>query len=140
MRRELMSRDPKVDSTARTWIELLRHCEIEVLEPLRRGVTPRKTSPGLGFDTALRYVLAHPEIIGLRLVHGRCLGLAHAWVELPGGVVFDGVVQRFYTLAGYRAATAATEEASYTSGEAAHLVLAGDHCGPWTAEEVTGAA
>jgi hypothetical protein len=135
-----MSRDPNVGRTAQRWIEFLGHCEVEVSAPLRRGVTLRKTSPGGGFDTTLSYVLAHPEIKGLRLVHGRSLGIAHSWVELPGGIVFDGVAQRFYTLAGYRAATEAAEEASYTSHEAAHLVLAGDHCGPWSAEEAKGEA
>jgi hypothetical protein len=135
-----MRRDPNVGRTAQKWIEFLGPCEVEVSAPFRRGVTPRKTSPGGGFDTTLSYALAHPEIKGLRLVHGRCLDIAHSWVELLGGIVFDGIAQRFYTLAGYRAATEAEEEASYTLREAAQLVLAGDHCGPWSAEEVKGEA
>jgi hypothetical protein len=36
------------------------------------------------------------------LVHGEYgLGQRHAWVELPGDVVFDGVLQRFYKKLAY---------------------------------------
>jgi hypothetical protein len=48
---------------------------------------------------------------GAVLVHGTVESedapgwrIDHAWVELPGGVVFDGVFQRFYDRASYYAA------------------------------------
>jgi hypothetical protein len=44
--------------------------------------------------------LKREELKDVYLVHGECM-LAmgpHAWVELPGDVIFDGVLQRFYRL------------------------------------------
>src|SRR5690349_15123598 len=53
------------------------------------------------------YVLDHAEIKGMRLIHGVVshpplfVPLDHAWVELPGDIVFDGVLQTFFTRASY---------------------------------------
>jgi hypothetical protein len=64
------------------------------------------------YRQAADYLLAHapehhlcPRGAGLTLVHG--VGHAgsrpwgHAWVELPGNLVFDGVRQQFYDRDGY---------------------------------------
>ncbi len=65
--------------------------------------------------------------------------MTRAWaVPLAGGSASCGTArpkcrsrQRFSPPAGHR---------SYMPREAAHLVLAGDHRGPWTAEAVRGVA
>ena len=66
---------------------------------------------GDGYRRAAEYVLAHargdgagPPRAGPALVHGTCRAgrrrWGHAWVALPGGLVFDAVRQRFYEPAG----------------------------------------
>lgn len=52
------------------------------------------------FCSALGSRLSDDELNGVYLVHGECcLALGpHAWVELPGDLLFDGVFQRFYRL------------------------------------------
>ena len=56
---------------------------------------------------------------------------AHAWVELPGGLVFDGVRQRFYDRAGYYRVLRRTAEAIYRPAEAAARLRATQRYGPW---------
>ena len=74
---------------------------------------PRRRYPQQCYARTVKYVLDHPEIDGLRLVHGvvshapHFVPLDHAWVELPGEVVFDGVVQAFFTRESYYAVMAA---------------------------------
>ena len=71
----------------------------------------------------------------LILVHGRChagpVAWGHAWVELPAGLVFDGVRQQFYDGAGYRHALGAVAEAAYGPAAAAAWLRATGHWGPW---------
>ena len=55
----------------------------------------------------------------------------HAWVELPAGLVFDGVRQQFYDGAGYRRALGAVAEAAYGPAAAAAWLRATGHWGPW---------
>jgi hypothetical protein len=70
----------------------------------RKGTTPDTIYPNECFYRSYQYISElslRPEIIrleGVYLVHGECiLALGpHAWVELPGGLLFDGVRQRFY--------------------------------------------
>ena len=82
-------------------------------------------------------MLEHPDIDGLLLVHGVVshapyfLPFDHAWVELPGDVVFDGVVQRFFTRGSYYAAMSAVILDSYSVADAQRLIGVHGHPGPW---------
>src|ERR1700694_1787813 len=77
------------------------------------GPGPRRRYPQQCYARTVKYVFDHPEIDGLRLVHGvvshapLSVPLDHAWVELPGEVVFDGVVQAFFTRESYYTVMAA---------------------------------
>ena len=111
---------------------------VGVPEEWRQNVRPRRRFPKDCFYRSWRYVLDHdaPEA---RLVHGTYApdllsgtpGVNHAWVELPGGIVFDGVYQRFFVGAAYYVAMNCIAEVSYTPEEAARLVIEAGHIGPW---------
>jgi hypothetical protein len=78
---------------------------------------------------------APPAPAGLRVVHGTCRAgpqaWAHAWVELPGGLVFCGVRQAFYDRAGYRRVLGAAAEAVYRPEELVARLRATGRYGPW---------
>ena len=103
---------------------------------------PRRRYPQQCYPRTVKYVFDHPEIDGLRLVHGvvshapSFVPLDHAWVELPGGVVFDGVVQAFFTRESYYAVMAALPMDVYTGSETHRLVAMHGHPGPWNASWV----
>jgi hypothetical protein len=89
-----------------------------------------------------KYVLDHPEIRGLRLIHGvvshapHFVPLDHAWVELPGDVVFDGVVQTFFTRSSYYSVMAAAALDAYSAAATRRLVATYGCPGPWNAKWV----
>jgi hypothetical protein len=103
---------------------------------------PDRRYPQQCYARTVKYVLDHPRIDGLRLVHGVVshaplfIPLDHAWVELPGEVVFDGVVQAFFTHASYYAVMAALALDTYTAAETRRRVAAHGHPGPWNARWV----
>src|SRR5438477_1035385 len=76
--------------------------QVEVAAGWKRRTWPRRRYPQQCYAQTIKYVLHHQEINGARLVHGTIahapffVPIAHAWVELPGDVVFDGVVQAFF--------------------------------------------
>ena len=78
----------------------------------------------------------------MRLVHGvvshapHLVPFDHAWVELPGDVVFDGVVQTFFTHVSYYRVMAAVDLDAYSATETTTLVAAHGHPGPWNAKWV----
>lgn len=98
---------------------------------------PRRRYPQQCYARTVKYVLDHSDIDGLRLVHGvvshapHFVPLDHAWVELPGEVVFDGVVQAFFTRASYYTVMAAVPMDTYTTAETRQLLAAHGHPGPW---------
>jgi hypothetical protein len=115
-----------------------------VSEGMLCGVKPGKRHWADCYRRACDYVLAHtaergscPPIIGMRLVHGVCGDTsdlwAHAWVELPGGVVFDGVRQQFYDRDGYRTVLHAMVEATYDAPEMIEQMRESERYGPWHA-------
>jgi hypothetical protein len=117
----------------------LRPYEVEVPEELRRYTRPEKTFRGQCFHRAANYVL---YFVGTNpsdsdeclLVHGYIYPpprLAHAWVELSGGIVFDGTTQRFYDQAGYYRFLNAQNVYAYTKMQAVRLGLEHGHSGPW---------
>jgi hypothetical protein len=78
------------------------HAITDVCPAWLEGVDGGAIHPHECYYRAHRYAI-HPARFeeGVLLVHGEtglCFG-GHAWVELPDGLVFDGVFQQFYPLA-----------------------------------------
>jgi hypothetical protein len=103
---------------------------------------PRRRYPQQCYAKTVKYVLDHPGIPGMRLIHGvvshapHRIPLEHAWVELPGHVVFDGVVQTFFTRASYYSVMAAVALDAYSAPETTRLLAEHAHPGPWNAKWV----
>lgn len=113
-----------------------------VTPDLACGTCPKQRYWNDCYRRAVAYVLAHmpgsgrcPPVAGMTLVHGTCgsdsLLWAHAWVELPDGLVFCGVRQRFYDRAGFQQVLQATAEATYRPEEMVEWLLATQRYGPW---------
>jgi hypothetical protein len=111
--------------------------QVEVEPRWAARTWPRRRYPQQCYPKTTRYVLEHPQIDGLHLVHGvvshapHFLPLDHAWVELPGDIVFDGVVQRFFTHVSYYAVMAAVVLDAYSVADTQRLVAEQGHPGPW---------
>jgi hypothetical protein len=111
-----------------------------------RRTLPRRRYPQQCYPRTTKYVLDHADIDGIQLVHGvaahapHFVPLDHAWVLLPGGVVFDGVVQAFFTRPSYYGVMAAVALDTYSAADARRLVAAHGHPGPWNASWVPTAA
>jgi hypothetical protein len=111
-----------------------------------RRTWPGRRYPQQCYAKTVKYVLDHSDIQGMRLVHGvishapHFVPLDHAWVELPGDTVFDGVVQAFFTRASYGAVMAAVALDTYSAAETRRLVDEHGHPGPWNAHWVPTAA
>lgn len=116
----------------RRLFDLLAPHEVSVPGVWERHATPDTVHPGCCFDRSFRFVMALPLALRVNdptleeiwLVHGEYwIGQRHAWVELPGGVVFDGPYQRFYDRAGYYKAVGARPWYMY-SWDAASMMSA----------------
>jgi hypothetical protein len=123
--------------------ELLASAERVAVAPAWATRTwPRRRYPQQCYAKTVKYVLDHPEISGMRLVHGvashgpRFVPFDHAWVEMPGDVIFDGVVQLFFTRPSYYAVMSAMAVDGYSAAETRRLVSAHKHPGPWNASWV----
>lgn len=103
---------------------------------------PGRRYPRQCYGRTADYVRQHPRIPNARLVHGVAshapahLPFDHAWVELPGEVVFDGVVQAFFTRSSYYAVMSALNLDSYSPAQAEKLRHQHGHPGPWNAKWV----
>jgi hypothetical protein len=107
--------------------------EVKVSLILSAKTNPDCIFPADCFKKALEYVVDHPRT-GCVLIHGTVMGnMAHAWVEFPGGIVFDGVRQRFYDRQAFYEFAHAKKGAEFTSKEAARLSLEKGNYGPWRA-------
>jgi hypothetical protein len=115
------------------------------------GTRPGRRYWGDCYRQAVAYMLAHAPMDGcdltagdvegggdageLTLVHGVCrtgpVRWGHAWVELPGAVVFDGVRQQFYDRDSYCRVLGAVAEATYSVDAMLERLQVADHCGPW---------
>jgi hypothetical protein len=86
--------------------QLVRLAPAEIAVPCRYSIHthPDRQFPTLCFPRACYYVQTH-RIKGIEYVFGTSFGGGmrgnHGWVELPGNVVFDGVLQRFYDRSEY---------------------------------------
>jgi hypothetical protein len=131
------------DGFARVGWQLLSSAEQVVVQPeWARGTSPRRRYPQQCYQKTVKYVLDHPEIKGMRLIHGvvshapHFVPLDHAWVELPGDTVFDGVVQTFFTRASYFKVMSAMALDAYSAAATRWLVTEHGHPGPWNANWV----
>lgn len=105
--------------------------EVDVDKSWKRGVR-EKPCPRQCWERAWKYLSAHPEIPEAMLVHGKWHTLFdHAWVELPGDIVFDGVMQRFYGKEDYYREFETIKIAEYTLEEAIENVSRYDCYGLW---------
>lgn len=88
---------------------------------------------GKCFDTSGRFALNNYEegnvVHGSITLHG--VKIAHAWVELPGDVVFDGTQTQFFDKNDYYKVTGAVKQHEYTFDEARTKMLSQGHFGPW---------
>ena len=131
------------DGFGRVGRQLLASAEQVAVEPgWARCTWPRRRYPQQCYAKTVKYVLDHPEIKGMRLVHGvvshapHFVPLDHAWVELPRGIVFDGVVQTFFTRSSYYSVMAAVAVDAYSAAATRRLVATHGRPGPWNAKWV----
>lgn len=113
--------------------------EREVPAIFRDGTNPRRACWRKCYVKAWEYLAGldtRGAADGAVLVHGTICGwIDHAWVELPCGLVFDGVLQRFYDRDGYYVTRQAEKLCEYTWREAARVSLVARHFGPWTDDD-----
>jgi hypothetical protein len=117
-----------------------RMASAEVAVPVAWRPRSKRRFPRLCYQRSLGHFLAKGDQFDGRLVHGQYRGggpilVGHAWIEIGGDVVFDGVLSRFYRLADYYQLQSAVKEAEYTLKEAARLSIATRNYGPWTESE-----
>jgi hypothetical protein len=131
------------DGFDRVGWQLLACAERVTVEPgWARCTWPRRRYPQQCYAKTVKYVLDHPDIKGLRLIHGvvshapHFVPLDHAWVELPGRIVFDGVVQTFFARSSYYSIMAAVAVDAYSAAATRRLVAAHGRPGPWNAKWV----
>lgn len=107
-----------IEPHIRRYLARLAGVEVAVGRKWRTGTDSRAIYPGECFYRAALYVyhLSRFTTEGLWLVHGEnAMALnRHAWVELPDGMVFDAVLQRFYSKKGYYDITVARPLYKYT--------------------------
>jgi hypothetical protein len=107
------------------------------------GVDPHAIYPHECFYRSYRYATDPVRLSEktIRLVHGECvLALGpHAWVELPDGLVFDGVFQQYYRIEDWETEISGRAWYKFTP-HAASLILAnmpraddGQCCYQWDA-------
>src|SRR3989442_4452514 len=131
------------DGFGRVGWQLLSFAECVTVEPgWARCTWPRRRYPQQCYAKTAKYVLDHPDINGMRLVHGVVshapyfVPLDHAWVELPGDIVFDGVVQTFFTRSSYYSVMTAAALDAYSAAATRRLVATHGRPGPWNAKWV----
>ncbi|WP_191090666.1 hypothetical protein [Niallia endozanthoxylica] len=127
----------EVKKSAREDIKHLAEYEIVPKEEYKTGKR-RHIRPRLCFQQAFRYVANKANIEGIRLVHGLYKPSSfdnhcdHAWVELPDGTIFDGVLQRFYEKEGYYNYYQIIKNKEYNHTEMYKIGLKhGGTFGPW---------
>ena len=131
------------DGFDRVGRQLLASADRADVEPgWARRTWPRRRYPQQCYAKTVKYVQDHLQIKNMRLVHGvvshapHFVPLDHAWVELPGDIVFDGVVQTFFTRSSYYSVMAAVALDVYSAAATERLVAAHGHRGPWNAKWV----
>jgi len=115
----------------------LAHCEITdtpALVPKKAEFS--KTTVGDCFTQAYYYAVDHAPA-GSVLIHGQireggptARHIGHVWVELPGDIVFDGVLQKFYRKDAYYAARDAKPTFTFPKENAIFEMVKYHHFGP----------
>ena len=128
-------RSPEVAAAIEEKIARLKPYEIEPPEGCRTGKNKR-VYERLCYQKAFEYIV-HVNPDNARLVHGiyTPLKLGHAWIELPGEIVFDGVMQRFYSKDGYYRELEAEKIMEYSVIEVCQNVSKYQYHGPWHQHE-----
>jgi hypothetical protein len=131
------------DGLLRVGRRLLELAERAQVDPeWRRRTWPRRRYPQQCYQRTAKFVVDHLGINGLQLVHGvvshppHFVPFDHAWVELPGDVVFDGVVQAFFNRSSYYTVMSAVALDAYSGPETQQLLDAHGHPGPWNVKWV----
>lgn len=131
-------RDALAKGFQRVGRELLASADRVDVDPgWARHTRPRRRYPQQCYPRTAAYVLDHADIDSVRLVHGvashapHFVPFDHAWVLLPGDVVFDGVVQAFFTRASYDAVMGAVALDIYSAAATLELSTLHGHPGPW---------
>ena len=111
------------------------HFEVTVGSALVAGSDPTKSYPGECYRRAWEYCTSYAADLAV-LVHGTVryndqTRTGHAWVELPGDIVFDGVTQRFYDGQQYRDVRKAERCKEYQPSEARYIGFQNGNYGPW---------
>jgi hypothetical protein len=93
---------------------------------------------GRCFELAGYAVLGGDAPEGSRLVHGSWDGpgakngrIPHAWVELPGSLIWEPITARIYDAIEFRLWVKAWDERTYVKKQAAQLALSSNNFGPW---------
>lgn len=110
--------------------------EAEVPIHLKVGVNPNAFFPQECYQRTVEYMDRHREQAGVTLIHGTIasaggIRVGHAWVELPEGIVFESVCQRFYHQEDYYTVRGAQAVAQYTWPEMDAFLKETDQYGPW---------
>jgi hypothetical protein len=122
-----------MQAIARQKREELKPHEVVPDPPFRLKGRTHHTYPKKCFERAYKYILDHRETEA-RLVHGQYhQGAGHAWVVIPGGIVFDGTMNRFYAAEVYYQIMQVVPEVEYAAEEAIELGVQHGHYGPWHA-------
>jgi len=115
----------------------LAHCEITDDPTLQKRDAPLSELIGDCYRLAYYFVL-HDAPEGAHLVHGHIREggasshyTGHAWVELPGDIVYDGVLQRFYRCECYYATRHARRSFAFLKVDAVETFFQYHHFGPW---------
>lgn len=111
----------------------------ENLENYRTG-KQKRYYPKKCFEKAFQYmidvrpkdgVLLHGKYSPFKVPEDWFSYMEHAWVELPGDIIFDGVLQRFYRKVDYYNYYHAVKVYEYTCDEAVKKVSVEHTSGPW---------
>ena len=118
----------------------------EVTPPAEYRIIKRRTySPGechlraylyiMGLDEKTaqraRYVRGYyrDETLPPELIQRHILDKGHSWIEIPGNIVYDGVLKRFYNAAGYYHVKNVEKNKEYSRHEVNDLILKGQALG-----------
>ena len=102
----------------------------------KNGILAIAEPTGTCYEDAAKFVIKQDEG---ELVHGTAISLgrrlAHAWVELPTGYIWEPYSGEYFTKERFQALVDPIEESRYTPEGVAIMTLRTGNFGPWTEEE-----
>lgn len=132
----LSARELGWEQVQTAWLDALLPHAAEVEADLAGLADARRAFVGSGFAKALDYLDACGREEA-RLVHGQVTSpgrgarFASAWVELPGGIVYDPMTERHFRRERFYTVLEAAKEAEYDRRGAANMVVERESFGPW---------